>query len=298
MALVTILTPTYNRNKELGSLFQSLQRQSNTDFEWLVVDDGSVDNTEECVQLFRQDAQFPIRYISKKNGGKHTALNVGIKQINTPLTFIVDSDDQLLPEAVQEISNYYHKYHQQIRDGIIGAFSFLRCDKDFNPLVLSPEDETIDSYVRMRIKGNRPGDMAEVFLTEVLAKFPFPEFAGEKFLSEDVVWIQLGMRYRYVFINKIIYQCEYLVGGLTTNDKKIKFASPLGSMMRGKMLMHRECGLMSCIKGAIIYSCYSREVKGEIPDCLRLREVGKRILCFFLQPLSLYYNIIWKRGWQ
>lgn len=297
MALVTILTPTYNRKRELADLFQSLQHQINTDFEWLIVDDGSDDGTRECVQQFKQEAQFPIRYIKKKNGGKHTALNTGVKQIVTPLTFIVDSDDQLLPRAVQEISNYYYKYKKQVNDKLVGAFSFLKGDKNSKPMVVSPEDEKIDSYIRVRIKENRPGDMAEVFVTDVLKEFPFPEFRGEKFLSEDVVWIQLGMKLKHVFINKIIYQCNYLTDGLTANDKRMKFASPLGSIMRGKMLMQKECGLIVCVKGAIIYNCYLREVDGDIPDCLKLQGVGQRILCFLLKPMGMYYNTIWKRGW-
>ena len=100
MALVTIITPTYNRKEKLADLFESLQKQNNKNFEWLVVDDGSVDGTENRVMQFKEVAQFPVRYIRKSNGGKHTALNLGIKHISTPLTFIVDS-------ALKEKKNGY-----------------------------------------------------------------------------------------------------------------------------------------------------------------------------------------------
>lgn len=297
MALVTILTTTYNREKKLNDLFLSLQQQTNMDFEWFIVDDGSTDNTKECIRYFMEKAKFPIRYIKKENGGKHTALNIGLKNIFTPLTFIVDSDDKLEPRAVELISYYYKKYLEQIDKEAIGAFSYLKGNGENKPLVKAPKDEMIGSYVQIRIRGNRPGDMAEVFLTEVLKKFPFPEFVDEKFLSEDVVWIQIGLQYKYVFVNKIIYQCEYLTGGLTSNDKQMKFASPIGSMMRGKILMSKGCGLIAHIRGAIIYKCYQKEVKNSIPMCLNIEENYKKILCFVLKPLALYYNRKWKRGW-
>lgn len=296
MALVTILTPTYNREKKLEDLFQSLQNQTNMDFKWLVVDDGSKDNTAECIRRFSQKAKFPVQYLKKENGGKHTALNAGVKWISTPLTFIVDSDDKLVPQAIQLISNYYEKYKKQVDEKIVGAFSFLKGDEKSKPLVAAPKEEMLGSYMRIRIRENRPGDMAEVFITDVLKEFPFPEFNGEKFLSEDVVWIRVGAKYKYIFINKVIYLCDYLPDGLTTNDKRMKFASPLGSMMRGKMLMTKQCGFKSCVKGAIIYECYRNEIKSEIPACLRISDMSKRMLCVLLKPVGIYFNKKWKRG--
>ena len=292
MALVTIITPTYNRKAKLVDLFESLQKQNNKNFEWLVVDDGSVDGTENRVMQFKEVAQFPVQYIRKSNGGKHTALNLGIKHISTPLTFIVDSDDQLLENGIELIEKYYFKY---VIDSQVGAFAFLRCDEKLTPIVEMPVDEYIGSYIEERIKSERAGDMAEVFLTSVLKEFPFPEFVGEKFLSEDVVWIQIGLKYKFVFINQIVYQCEYLKDGLTYKDKVLKFASPLGSMMRGKMLMHKECGIRPRVKGAIIYDCYRREISRQIPDCLKIKKMADKILVFILKPLGAYFNRRWKK---
>lgn len=291
MKTVTIITPTYNRAGLLKNLYQSLEHQSNKDFEWLIVDDGSTDQTKEVVEEIANKASFHIDYIWKANGGKHTALNVGIKTINTELTMIVDSDDQLLPNAVDEICKIHHKYSNCNE---ISGYSFLRCYSNGKPIVSLDEGEFVDSYVNYRIKENRPGDMAEVFKTPVLKEFPFPEFQGERFLSEDVVWIQMGLKYQYVFINKPIYRCEYLEGGLTANDKPMKFASPRGSMMRGKMLMKMECGIKQNLKGAIIYDCYKKMINNHLKKNdlqLTLRESA---LCFCCEPLSYYFYWKWK----
>lgn len=98
---ITVLTPTYNRGGSIQKLYTSLDNQSIKDFEWLIVDDGSLDDTAQVVRKVQKSADFRIRYIYKENGGKHTALNEGIKNIESDLTFIVDSDDWLKPNAIE-----------------------------------------------------------------------------------------------------------------------------------------------------------------------------------------------------
>lgn len=292
MKTLTIITPTYNRSELLTNLYFSLNNQTNKDFLWMIVDDGSTDKTTEMINSLLSTSSIEIRYLKKKNGGKHTALNMGIKQINTELTMIVDSDDQLLSTAVEEVLQVHQKYKT---NNNIGVYSFLRCYSNGKPIISLEKDEFIDSYVKYRIKENRPGDMAEVFKTKVLKEFPFFEFPGEKFLSEDVVWIQIGLKYKYVFVNIKIYQCEYLEGGLTANDKPIKFASPCGSMMRGKMLMHKECGIKQNLKGAIIYDCYKKNIsKYKQDDRLKLT-FFETIICILCYPLSIYYYMKWRK---
>ena len=292
MEILTIITPTYNRAELLKTLYESLERQYKRNFVWLIVDDGSIDNTEEVVEQLEKTATFPIYYVYKENGGKHTALNVGIRNVKTELTMIVDSDDQLLPCAMVEIENIHKKYKENRN---IATYCFLRCFPDGKPVVALKQSEFVESYIKYRIRENRPGDMAEVFKTCVLRDIPFPEFRGEKFLSEDVVWIQIGLKYQFVFVNKSIYQCEYLEGGLTANDKPMKFASPLGSMMRGKMLMHKECGIKQNIKGAIIYDCYSRNVdKGVFDERLAL-DGREKFFCLISWFISYFFYRKWKK---
>lgn len=293
MALVTVITPTYNRGYSLGRLFDSLQCQSSKNFEWLIVDDGSTDDTATRVREFIPLADFTVRYLRKANGGKHTALNYAMPYVDSVLTFIVDSDDTVLPKGIETIEHYYHKYCHEEN---IGVYAFLRTTISRGVVLRMPRDEYVGTYVGERVLRSRPGDMAEVFLTKALREFPFPEFPGEKFLSEDVVWIPLGFKYQTVFVNIPIYQFEYLPDGLTRNDKKHKFASPLGSMMRGKMLMRPECGWKANMKGAIIYNCYRQATTDEIPLSLLPICTRDKLLLRLFVPAGVWFSRKWREN--
>lgn len=288
MSTLTIITPTFNRANLIKELFYSLEKQSNKDFEWLVVDDGSTDNTEELFKKLINSASFEIRYLKKSNGGKHTALNYGIREIESELTLIVDSDDVLTEDSVDSILNIHAKYKN---DNNIGSYTFLKGTDLHNPVVSIEGDEFVDNYIKYRIKNDRPGDMAEVFKTKYLKRFPFPEFEGEKFISEDVVWIEIGKVSDSLYVNKIIYICTYLDGGLTANDKPMKFSSPCGSMMRGIRLMSVECGLKANIKGSIIYNVYKKEA-GEI-KALPALGIRERLLTLATSIFTSFFYRKW-----
>ena len=125
--LLTILTPTYNRGKYLEDIFKVLQQQTNQNFEWLIVDDGSTDNTKEIVESFIESNKLRIRYFCKENGGKHTAVNYGLKYISTKLTVILDSDDTFTNDAVEVIEKTYNENKNE--ENICG-FTFLRQRKN------------------------------------------------------------------------------------------------------------------------------------------------------------------------
>ena len=291
--MISILTPTYNRAKTLSALFDSLMKQTCKSFEWIVIDDGSTDDTRSLMRSLEEKADFPLKYIHKQNGGRHTAVNLGVQEAVFELSFPVDSDDTLAPDAVEQILDCYNKYKGNPK---IGVYSFSRCDSRNNLELALPRPETVSDYIEFRIRGKRPGNMAEVFKTEVLRKYPFPTFENERFLSEDVLWIEIAKEYDSVFLDKGIYVSEYLSDGLTANDKNVKFGSPLGSMLRGKQLMYSGCGLRENLRGAIIYNCYRNEVKGALPECLRVNNLGNMLLLLITRPLGSYYNRKWKRS--
>lgn len=150
--LVSILTPSFNRASLLKKLYDSLRNQSDFSFEWLIVDDGSNDNTRDVCNSFTKD-KFDIKYIYKENGGKHTAINEGVKYCKGILTFIVDSDDWLTLNAIEEIKKYYFKYNN-LND--IAGFSFLRQYHDGKLNITSNhENEYIASYNKVRIYEQR-----------------------------------------------------------------------------------------------------------------------------------------------
>lgn len=287
---LSIITSTYNRAHTLGQLYNSLLTQTCNSFEWIVVDDGSIDNTESLIKNFISENKIDIKYIYKINGGKHDALNIGINNALGEMTIIVDSDDYLEEYAVETIIYYFEKY--KINNRICG-FSFLRAYSDRKIIGDSfLQEEEISNYIDCRINSDIKGDKAEVYFTDILKKYPFPVFEGEKFISEDIVWIEIAKKYDTVHINKNIYICEYLDGGLTDSDKRIKFASPKGSMLRGKYMMYHRCNLKFRVKGAIIYNCYKLEV-----DNFKMNIDGlfNKILVILTKPIGYVFNKRWKK---
>ncbi len=257
--MVTILTPTYNRAAKLNKLYESLCAQNVKDFEWLVIDDGSSDNTKELIEGFADKASFTIRYVYKENGGKHTALNLGIGMIESELTFIVDSDDYLAPDAIEVILKYHEKYIGQKESDKLCGYSFLRADSSGNVNVREfPVDEAVDTYRQQRINNNLLGDKAEVYYTDILKKYPFEVFAGERFMPEDAVWLKMSGPYNMVHINKVTYYCDYLEGGLTKTGRKMKVYSPYGMMYRSSIYLNDPDVILKVkIKMMLLYHVYS-----------------------------------------
>lgn len=260
---LTIITPTYNRAELLHVLYDSLCGQTCQDFTWLVVDDGSTDETEQIMGEYLEkhgNAKFILRYVKQENGGKHRALNRGIGMIDSELTFIVDSDDKLPRESVETILKYHEKYVKDRENYHLCGYSFLRCHDDGSVnTAYFPQDEMIGTYRDVRINGNIGGDKAEVYYTDILKKYPFPEFESEKFLAEDVVWMQMSGPYQMVHINENIYTCDYLEGGLTKSGHRMKIHSPKGMVLRSKIyLQDSDVKLKVKVKMMLLYIVYSR----------------------------------------
>lgn len=232
MLYITIFTPTYNRKDLIERLYQSLLQQTQNNFEWLVVDDGSTDNTEKIFSdLLIKQQSFPIRYIKQENGGKHRAINNGVKNATGELFFIVDSDDYLTENAIEKINQWAttldnsHKWA-----GISGLKGYSK-----DSVVGQRNEATyVDAKNSERRKCNLLGDKAEVYFTEVLKKHPFPEIPGEKFISEEVVWNAIARDGYYLrWFNEIIYICDYLEGGLTKDNTKDR-NNPQGRLLWAK----------------------------------------------------------------
>lgn len=216
--MITILTPTYNRAYILKKAFDSLSAQTCFDFEWIIVDDGSADETECLVRSWsREDLPFEIRYLKQQNGGKHRAVNRGVQEARYDYVLILDSDDHLTSTAVEKIHGWIKTIEG--KEGFAGV-SGLRgwINKEGHIGGAGDGSAYIDAKNTERRKYNLSGDKAEVYKTEILKKFPFPEFEGEKFLSEHVVWDTVAdAGYKIRWFNDVIYKCEYLEDGLTKN---------------------------------------------------------------------------------
>ncbi|MCH4191066.1 MAG: glycosyltransferase family 2 protein [Butyrivibrio sp.] len=263
---ITVLTPTYNRAEYLKKLYESLLKQTEQLFIWMIADDGSDDETAEIVRTFQNEKKIEIRYFYQPNGGKHRALNSGIRQIQTELTYIVDSDDYLPDNAIEIILKYHLKYRkvfniwtgEDTRGNRICGYCFLRYYSDGRVNTAKfAEKESIGNYVDVRINENNGGDKAEVFFTAILKKFPFPEYQGEKFVPEDLVWMQMAGKYDFVHINEKVYICDYMEGGLTRTGHRNKIHSPHGMMKRSEVYLRNQKVKKSVrIKMMLLYQIY------------------------------------------
>ena len=183
---ITIFTPTYNRQATLERLFKSLVNQSNKNFEWIVIDDGSTDNTDHLFKKIKEaPIPFSITYLKKKNGGKHRAINDAIKLAEGELFFIVDSDDYLTENAIEQIFAWQKSLdnsHQWA--GVAG----LRGYSEHKAIGQIFSSNFVDAKNTERRKYHLEGDKAEIYFTDILKRYPFPEVDGENFISEEIVW--------------------------------------------------------------------------------------------------------------
>ena len=220
----TVFTPTYNRAYIINILFDSLKRQTFNDFEWIVIDDGSTDNTEELIhKIISSEHEFPIIYKKILNRGKHNAINQGIQLATGRLFFIVDSDDSLPCDALQTLQQYERSIPCEKKEKFAGIAG-LRGKNNEEQLGTTFSGEYLDCTYLEAPAYNICGDKSEVYYTDLLKKYPFPVFENEKFIPESVVWNAIAADgYMLRYFNKITYYCEYLADGLTEQgDEKFK----------------------------------------------------------------------------
>lgn len=228
---ITVFTPSYNRAHLLHVAFDSLCEQcvdSDFNFEWLIVDDGSTDNTEEVVKGFIAEKKIPIRYVKKPNGGKHTAINVGAREAKGELFLILDSDDSLPKNSLKIILEQYNLVKNE--ENIAGVCGLMAHHDGTRIGSGYPKNCIIASSIEQRYTYKVTGDVAEVFKTSVFREFPFPEVQGERFCPEDLVWNRIAQKYKLYCFNKVIYYRDYLDGGLTDNIMRVRRLSPIASM--------------------------------------------------------------------
>ena len=224
---VTVFTPTYNRAYILGDLYHSLQRQTCMDFEWLIVDDGSADDTKALVASWQGEKNpFPIRYIYQENGGKCRAINRGLKEADGRLFFTVDSDDYLTDDAIEKVIQWDGELP---KDGhFCGYVGNRGITPTQTPNRLFPggylDGTALDRYDQV------DGERAFVFYTEIHRKYLYPEFPGEKFLTEAVTWdLMAHDGYKMRFYNDIIWIWEYKDDGLTRAGYRVFLENPQGT---------------------------------------------------------------------
>lgn len=272
---VSIVTPSYNRGSYLIELYKSLIIQTNFNFEWIIVDDGSTDSTKSIIESFLLDNQIKIYYFSKPNAGKHTAINyiLNKNKILNDLVFFVDSDDTLKENAIELIlKNFDNIKNKELFSGLC----FQRINKKTNKFMCKNFPEHIyDSDIFTLIKKYKVyGDKAEVFFKKDLINYRFPEIKGEKLFSELYIWMELTRKKKMRFINEGIYYCEYLEEGYTKNFNKILKNNLIGmSMYYKKIIAEPRFGIIFRLRALYRYiQIYFIKILNLLKD--------RRIKCF------------------
>lgn len=223
---ITVFTPTYNRAYIINRLYESLQRQEIHNFEWLVVDDGSVDETEELFRTWmNNESKFPIRYYKKKNGGKCRAINFALDLAKGKLFFVVDSDDYLTDDALKKIIAWEKSLPKD--EKYCGVAGNLGMSSNFTPNTLF-ETDYYDGTLLDRYR-NIDGERALAFFTEIHKKYRYPEYSGEKFMTEAVIYNRMANDgYKMRFYNDIVWIYEYRSDGLTKAGNSLFLNNPRG----------------------------------------------------------------------
>ena len=247
--MITVFTPTYNRGYIIQKLYESLRRQSFTDFEWIVVDDGSTDNTQELITEFINEQKIRLRYIRQENAGKHIAINRGVQEAQGELFFIVDSDDFLTDAALEKLNFYFNQIKGNKDFAGISGTRIIPNGKRIGGEL--PFKELNCSIVDFCCRYGYTGDMAEAYKTEVLRQHPFPQIDGEKFCPESLVWNRIAQKHKLLYFNQGIYVCEYRPDGLTAKITRVRMQSPIASMMHYAELSKHPISVWQKVRAGI-----------------------------------------------
>lgn len=224
---LTVFTPSYNRALLLPRLYRSLCEQSCLKFKWLIIDDGSTDNTSALISKWQAENNILIEYIYKPNGGFHTAHNLAYQNIKTELSVCIDSDDLLPLNAIEDILSCWSNIPN--KEGIAGMIGL---DKLIDGDIIGtnhPENIRIakrsDLYQKYKVKG----DKKIVLRMDVVKKYPpCPEFKGEKFVPETTLYTLIDQDYDFYLFDRVWCIVDYQNDGLSNTIIEQYFLSPKG----------------------------------------------------------------------
>ena len=225
MKTLTVFTPSYNRAYTLHKCYESLLRQTSKDFTWLIIDDGSSDNTKELVDSWINENKIEINYIYQENQGMHGAHNTAYKNIKTELNVCIDSDDYMPDDAVEKIISFWNKNKRSDLAGIMAldAYTNRKVIGDKFPNELK-ESTYFDIYNKYGLKG----DKKLIYRSELTTQYPYPIFEGEKYVSLAYKYAKLDSKYKLALMNEVVCNVEYMEDGSSLNMLKQYRRNPKG----------------------------------------------------------------------
>lgn len=282
MPYITVFTPVYNRAHTLDRLYDSLLRQSFKDFEWVVVDDGSTDESVKKIKNYINKNELNIKFIQNSHGGKHRAVNSGLKVADGKLFFMLDSDDWLTDDALEKVIKWEKRIPKDTKcSGLCGCM----IDPDGKLISKGLKEEYIYMPLTQMIKRGVDGDHADILFTEVFKKYPYPEIEGEIHIAPGVPFIRMANDgYNLLFFNEVVYIAEYGPDGLTAMGDKKSIDNFQGYTLRTRELLHSDVGLKRKIKALVKYcslansmSFETKDISSMLTESKLLTELGKAI---------------------
>ncbi len=234
MRKLTVFTPAYNRGYCLQNCYESLKRQTCKDFIWLIVDDGSTDDTKELVEKWKVQGEITIQYHWQENQGMHGAHNTAYKLIETELNVCIDSDDYMPDDAVEKILSFWEKYGNAQVSGIIGLDAHTDGELVGSRL---PEHIKQSTLYNLYFKYGVTGDKKLVYRTELTKQYPYPLFEGEKYVGLNYKYHKLDEQFEMLLMNEVLCVVEYLPDGSSMNMLKQYRKNPKGFAFLRKELM-------------------------------------------------------------
>lgn len=237
---ISVFTPAYNRAHTLPRTLESLKKQKNKNFKWLIIDDGSTDSTKELVSSWlKEDYGFEIKYIYKENGGMHTAHNVAYQNIDTELNVCIDSDDCLADDAIDKILSFWDEHNHEEYAGVIGLDADLDgklIGNDFKNL----KETTLSGYYAQ----GGLGDKKLVYRTDIINRYPeYPVFEGERYVGLNYKYILIDQDYKLLVLNDILCNVEYQADGSSGTMWRQYYRNPRGFAFLRKFYMQYNTSL-------------------------------------------------------
>lgn len=251
MKTITVFTPTFNRAYCLHQVYESLVKQTNQNFLWMIIDDGSSDNTKELVQSWIDEKKIEIHYIFQANLGMHGGHNTAYQNITTELNTCIDSDDFMPNDAIEKILNHWNTNKKEYKDvaGIIALDSY----KDGKVIGQKiPENLKTCTLTELHQRYNVTGDKKLIYRTDIVKQFPlYPIFEGEKFVPLGSLYLLIDQNYKLLPLNEVVCIVEYLPDGSSKNIIKQYRKHPNGFLYGRKVRMKTAMSFKERFKNAI-----------------------------------------------
>ncbi len=291
MVTFTIFIPTYNRAYTLDRALQSVSDQTFRDFEVLIIDDGSRDNTRQLVENWQGREIFTIRYYWQKNQGKHVAHNNAVKRALGFFFVLLDSDDMLHPRALERLKYHWESIPDSKKNHFAGVEGLCVYSDSSVQVDRFPEDVMDADYLEKTKKYNIRSEKRNAIRTDVLRQFLYPQFDGERHMRDDLIWKRMARHFKFRYVNEVIQIMEHQTDGLTANIFAMRMRNPRGF----RYYFLEEINDFSALTGSYLrFKYHSKFVRYSLHCGVGFREQYREVRTKAMWLLSLPRGTI---GW-